>query len=212
MGYFKVDLERTGGRGRDKEIAVAVATAGLEDIVGHFLLQRRAWCKDRRMWETVRKGRVLQSWTDYTLGYDCRIFQNVAVQDPRQNSDHLMILGCLCGASPREHLRYLDFRMRLLLRPTGRQTRTQAENIFAELWRAVPKPEKWAARRNLWILAETRRIINKRVSARREPGRYQRGIRRLGRAIQATLKEDRRRWASLVGYDADRLLSRDPPP
>ena len=154
----------------------------------------------------------MRSLTDYIMCSVRQIFHNVAVQEPQHNSGDYMVMVCLRFDSPRDHSYYLGRRIRPPLCTPGRQTRTQAENIFAELWRAVPKPEKWAARRNLWILAETRRIINKRVSARREPGRYQRGIRRLGRAIQATLKEDRRRWASLVGYDADRLLSRDPPP
>ena len=42
-GYLNVDLERMGGQGLDKEIAVEVATVGLEEISAHFLPQRRAW-------------------------------------------------------------------------------------------------------------------------------------------------------------------------
>ena len=48
-GNFNVDLEKTGGQGQDEEIAAVVATAGLEDLAGHFLPQRWAWCKDLRM-------------------------------------------------------------------------------------------------------------------------------------------------------------------
>ena len=33
---FNVNLERKGGRGRDKEIAAVLATAGLEDIFGEI--------------------------------------------------------------------------------------------------------------------------------------------------------------------------------
>ena len=36
-GDFNVDLDKTGGRGRDKEIAATVATAGLKYPVGDFL-------------------------------------------------------------------------------------------------------------------------------------------------------------------------------
>ena len=38
-GDLNLDMERTGGWGRDEEIADAVATAGLEDILAHFLPQ-----------------------------------------------------------------------------------------------------------------------------------------------------------------------------
>ena len=30
---------------------------------------------------------------DYILGYDFRIFRNVAIQDLWHNSDHLMVMG-----------------------------------------------------------------------------------------------------------------------
>ena len=87
-GDLNVDLGKAGSRGRDEEITVAVVMAGLEDLPGYFFLRRRAWCRDRRMWETRRQGMVVRSRTEYILGYDCRIFQNVAVQYPRHNSDH----------------------------------------------------------------------------------------------------------------------------
>ena len=101
-GDFNVDLEKTDSRGRDKEIEAAVATEGLEDLAGHYLIQRREWCKDQRMWAVVRYGMEVRSRTDYTLGYDRQIFHNVDVQDPRHNSDHIMVLGCLHVASPRK--------------------------------------------------------------------------------------------------------------
>ena len=61
----------------------------------------------RKTWAMVRQGRVVRSRTDYIMGYDCRIFQNVAVRDLRHNSNHLMVMECLYGASPMEHSRYL---------------------------------------------------------------------------------------------------------
>ena len=119
----------------------------------------------------VQLGREVMSQTDYILGYDRQIIQNVAVRDPRHNSNHFMVMGCLCGASPREHLRYLGQWMRLPLRLPGRQTRMRADKIFAKLQSTMPKPDKQAARQNLWILEDTYRLINKIFSARREPGR-----------------------------------------
>ena len=73
-GDLNVDIERTVGRGQDEDIATAVATAGLEDILAHFLLQRRAWNRDRRMWAVMKQGREVRSRTDYILRSDHWIF------------------------------------------------------------------------------------------------------------------------------------------
>ena len=100
-----MDLEKAGGRGRDEEIVEAVATAGLDNLAGYFFPLRRVWCEDRRTWEVVRQGRTVRSRTDYILGSDRRIFQNVSVQDRRHNSDYFMVVGCLLGSPPREHSR-----------------------------------------------------------------------------------------------------------
>ena len=52
-----------------------------------------------------QKGREVRSRTDYILGTDRRLFGNVSIQDPRQNSDHYMVLGFLHSASLTEHTR-----------------------------------------------------------------------------------------------------------
>ena len=115
----------------------------------------------------VRQGRVVRSQTDYILGSDPRIFQNVAFRDPRHNSDHFIVLGCLYVSSLREQSCYLGRRTRLPLRPPGRQTRTRADMLFAELRCAIPNPDKQALRYKSWILAETWRLLDQRFSARR---------------------------------------------
>ena len=48
----------------------------------------------------IQKGREVRSQTDYILGTDRRLFRNVAVQDPRHNSDNYMVLGCLPSPPP----------------------------------------------------------------------------------------------------------------
>ena len=106
-GNINVNLERVGGQDRDKDIATVVVTSGLEDPSGHFFLIRIPWCRDSHTWVIVRQGREVRSQTYYILGSDCRIFQNVAIWYLRHNSNHLMVVGCLHGASPRYHLRYL---------------------------------------------------------------------------------------------------------
>ena len=118
----------------------------------------------------VRQGRVVWSQMGYILGYNRRIFQNVAIWYLKYNSDHLMAKGGMNGAFPREHLCCLGCKTRLLIKPPGRQMRTRSDKIFSELWRAVPKPYKRATRHNSWVLAETWRLVDERVSARRETG------------------------------------------
>ena len=105
------------------------------------------------------------------MGSDHQIIQNVAVWDPRHNSDHFMVVGSLSVASPRERSNYLGIRTHLPMCPPVRQTRTRADELFGELRHTVPKPDKRAARHNLWISAETWRLANKRVFTRREPAR-----------------------------------------
>ena len=84
-------------------------------------------------------------------GFHRQIFQNVAVQDPRHNSGHYMVMVCLRFAFPRDHSYYLGSRIRLPLCPPVRQTRTQANNIFAEFRRAVSKQKKKARHHNSWV-------------------------------------------------------------
>ena len=55
----------------------------------------------------VREEKVVRSRTDYILGADRRLFWNVSVQDPRHNTNHYMVLGCLRSAPKREHTRHL---------------------------------------------------------------------------------------------------------
>ena len=101
-----------------------------------------------------------------------------------------MVLGCLHSAPLREHARYLGGCKRLPLRPPTAPTRE--DRIFAALRRAVPKKLAREAMNNLWILAETWRLIDERVSARQDIAKDQALIRRLGRAIKARLREDRK--------------------
>ena len=147
-GDLNVDLEKEGGQVRDEEITAAVVTAGLEDLAGHFFPRGQVWCRDRRTWAAVRQGMVVRSLTDYILISDRRIFQNVAIRDPRHNYDHFMVVGYLRGYSLSEHSHYLRCRTRLPLRPSERQTRMQVDKFFTEFRRSAPKPDKRTARPN----------------------------------------------------------------
>ena len=157
----------------------------------HFLPRQRTWGRERRTWIMVREGEVVRSRTDYILGTDRCLFWNVFVWDPRHNTDHYMVLGCLRSAPKREHAKYLTGSKRLPLRPLSAPTRE--DRIFAALRRDVPKPHARERRKNGWMSEDTWRLVEKRVSARRKPAKYQTRIRKLSRAIAESLKFDRRR-------------------
>ena len=158
-------------------------------MLAHFLLLRRSWCRDWRRWIMIRSGWEVRYQTDYILRTDRRIFWNVSVREPRYNSDHYIVMGCLLSAPLREHSRYLGESKRPPLRPPT--TPTREDGIFAALRRAVPKPLARDARKNVWISEATWRHVNDRVSARRDPAKDQALIRRLIRAITASLRGDR---------------------
>ena len=98
----------------------------------------------------LQNGREVRFWTDYILGTDLRLFGNVFVWDSWHNSDHYMVLGCLRSASLTEHKRYLGGLKKLPLKPPTEPTRE--DEVFATLWRDVPKARVIEARRNEWTL------------------------------------------------------------
>ena len=46
----------------------------------------------------VRVGMEVRSCTYYILGTDRHHFWNISIRDPRHNSDHYLVLGCLHSA------------------------------------------------------------------------------------------------------------------
>ena len=53
----------------------------------------------------------------------------------------------------------------------------------------------------MWILADMWRIVDKKVSLPRDPARDQAYIRRIGCAINISIKEDRYRWTDEAGEE-----------
>ena len=151
-GDLNTDLGDMACDGRGTEIAAAITEAGLEDMTAHFLPRKRMWGREQRKWAMVRWGKAIRSRTDYILGTDCSLFRNVDVRDPRQNSDHYIVVGLLMGGTVREHIRYIAGRRRLTLTPPKRPTRE--DTLFGDLRRAVPKPQPREQHWNAWISKE----------------------------------------------------------
>ena len=166
-GDLNINFAAEEGDQREENIAAPFTTEGLEGMAPHFLPQQRRWCWDRRTWGMLRKGMEMRSRTDYILGTDRHLFRNVSVRYPRHNLDHYMVLGCLPSSSLTEHNRYLGERKRWPLRPPMKPTRE--DEAFAALRRAVPKAQPQEARRNAWMMEETWRLVDERVSPRRDP-------------------------------------------
>ena len=63
----------------------------------------------------VRVGMEVRSCTYYILGTDRHHFWNISIRDPRHNSDHYLVLGCLRSAPLIEHSKYLGRSKRIPL-------------------------------------------------------------------------------------------------
>ena len=177
-------------------------------MTAHFLLRKRPWGRERRTWSMLREGRVVRSRTDYLLGTDRSLFRNVSVQDPRHNTDHYMVVGHLQSATTRDHTPYIKGGRKMPLKPPAEPT--TEDELFDALRRAVPKSHDREQHKNAWISEETWRLVNEIVSARRGT-RVRESIWRLGRAIQSSLKEDRKRRVEAAGTDVEALLGGDSP-
>ena len=117
VGDLNTDLEDSESDRRGTEIVAAMTEAGLEDMTAHFLPRKRRWGRERQMWSMVREGKVVRSRTNYLLGTDRSLFRNMSVWDPQHNTNHFMVVGCLCSAPEREHTRYIMGRRKMPLRP-----------------------------------------------------------------------------------------------
>ena len=151
-GDFNTDLGETESDGRGTEIAAALTEAGFKDMTAHFLPRKRLRGRELRTWIMVREGKVIRSRTDYLLGTDRSLFRNVAIRDPRHNSDHYMVVGHLRSGTAQEHARYIRGRRKMPLQPPKDPTRE--DELFGDLRRAVPKPHEREKHRNAWISEE----------------------------------------------------------
>ena len=89
----------------------------------------------------------------------------MSVQDSRHNTDHYLVIGCLCGAAPSYHSHYIgkwkQFLMKLPNIPGG------VDRLFAELRGGIPKLPQWERPYHVFILMKTWQIIDTRIAALR---------------------------------------------
>ena len=72
-GYFNATPVALEGHNRDKTIAMAMETEGLEDISAHFLPCYFCWTRDGHTWSMIRCRQEVRYLTRYILGKDHRL-------------------------------------------------------------------------------------------------------------------------------------------
>ena len=114
-----------------------------------------------------------------------------------------MVMRLLRGGTERAHGKYIAGRQKIPMKPPRRPT--WEDELFGDLRRAVLKPQPREQHRNAWISEETWRIVDERVTMRRK-SRAQTRFRKLGRAIQASMKGDRKRRVEEAGTAVESML------
>ena len=147
--------------------------------------------------------RGVRSWADYILETERHLFRKMSGRDPKHNSDHYLILGCLRSAILREHENCLWRRTRLsICNPT---TLTREGGLFVSLRWTIPKTKSQEGRNNTW------RLVKTRVYMRQDPERNQGLLQCLSRQIAAILKEDWHQRVETSRGNMEDLLTSVPP-
>ena len=56
------------------------------------------------MWIMIHFGQEVRYRTDHILETDCCLFQNLATNYPKHNTNHYILLGCLSGVTHIVHM------------------------------------------------------------------------------------------------------------
>ena len=99
-GNFNFDLAVTVRNARDKEIAAALATVGMEDLSYGFLPWSKQWLRYGYMWIMLHRGWKMRCQTNYILVTDCRMLQKMLAWDTWHKSDHYLVLGYFHASNP----------------------------------------------------------------------------------------------------------------
>ncbi|HEY9814264.1 MAG TPA: hypothetical protein V6D20_00440, partial [Candidatus Obscuribacterales bacterium] len=128
LGDLNVNLAQPQGA-REVEIAAAVTTHGLEDMLPHFYQRKRYG--SRATWHQFRNNERIESRWDYILSTDRRYWRQVGIRDPRNfDLDHYMILGKLVSEPLRGNRRYLNGRRSFPLKLPKWGPQTRADFLF----------------------------------------------------------------------------------
>ena len=197
-GELNANLAEPEGTPQGEVILDELTAVGIMDMGLHFLPRRKPWFQDRCMWIVRRYVQEVRSRTYYILGTDCKLFQNMAVQEPRHNLYHYIVLGCLRGKPKKDLTDYLCKARRYPLRTIHRNLASASEKLFLELKTQIPKPPLCDQVRWDWISDEIWAAMDARINAIREGAHM--NVRKLSRRIRVGLSTDRKRHVEESGY------------
>ena len=135
----------------------------------------------------IRGGRELGSRTNYILGTDHPLLQNLAVWDTRPSIDHYLVLGCLRGAAPAAHSRYLGKQTCIPIRPP--KTPDGVDRQLSELRGGILNPPWWESPRQACISPETWRLIDTSIVLHQNKDGSQRSSKTLRHNIKVSIQE-----------------------
>ncbi|HEY9815724.1 MAG TPA: endonuclease/exonuclease/phosphatase family protein, partial [Candidatus Obscuribacterales bacterium] len=210
LGDLNVNLASPQGA-RAVEIATALDTHGLEDLVPHFYQRSRFGYGTT--WRQCRNGQWINSRCDYILGTDRRIWQNVSIRDPRNfDSDHYMVIGKLLSAPMTGNRRYLLGRRRFPLKLPKWGPQSRADALFQALQEMKTPPQRVNRLKKPWVSEATWKLVDQKAALRhrRQVGHdreLQSESRRLSRRIQQALKADRKQRVETAGAAIEAALS-----
>ena len=81
---LNADLSDLEGHAHDEEISSMLATEDIYYMEAHFLSRQLPWTRYGWTWSMLYCGQKVQSLTEYILGINHCVFQNVSVQYPKK--------------------------------------------------------------------------------------------------------------------------------
>ena len=154
-GDLNAKLAEPEGTQWSEAITDKLAALRLENMGLHFLPQRKTWLQYRYTWSIRRDEQEFRSQTDYILRKYCRLFQDMAVRDPRQYLDHYIVLGCMTGEPVKELTDYFRKARRFPLWPICCDLASASDKLFLYIKTQIPNPSLRERVRRAWISDET---------------------------------------------------------
>ena len=140
---------------------------GLEYMVAH-LRPRQEW-QDHWTWRMVWQHQEVMYRPDCLLATNCQTLSNVVVRYPCQNSNHYMVLGCLCSRPLQENNSYLVILWCFPLNPQAACNGSRVDSLFKVLRKVIPFPNPRTFPQKVWISQDTWYIIDQHIYGRRDP-------------------------------------------
>jgi hypothetical protein len=155
---------------------------------------------------------TVSSRCDYILSTDRHLFFNVAIQEPQLfTSDHRLVIAKYLVRPTKCHRQYLNSRKQMPFK-MAKGSSTMSNILFELVLWQVPDPEQRKPYTDKdWISDKSRQLWDQRCSLRRQKKHCKDKARQLVRAIEASLKADRKQHTIKVGEGIAARMTGDKP-